>query len=64
MQAASIEGAALYMMHTSAATGVHAIAAARANGVPIYGETLHQYLLYNLKTTSGQTARSTTPIRR
>ena len=47
--AASIEGAALYMMHTSAATGVHAIAAARANGVPIYGETLHQYLLYNCR---------------
>jgi dihydropyrimidinase len=34
-------------MHTSAATGVKAIAAARANGVPIYGETLHQYLMYN-----------------
>jgi dihydropyrimidinase len=45
--AANIEGAALYMMHTSAATGVNAIAAARANGVPIYGETLHQYLMYN-----------------
>src|SRR5205807_676724 len=30
-----------------AATGVRAIATARANGVPIYGETLHQYLLYN-----------------
>src|SRR5215472_3772324 len=44
--AASVEGAALYMMHTSAATGVRAIAAARANGVPIYGETLHQYLMY------------------
>ncbi len=44
--AAAIEGAALYMMHTSAATGVRAIAAARANGVPIYGETLHQYLMY------------------
>ena len=44
--AANIEGAALYMMHTSAATGVRAIAAARANGVPIYGETLHQYLMY------------------
>jgi len=34
------------MMHTSAATGVAAIAAARAKGVPIYGETLHQYLMY------------------
>ena len=43
--AANIEGAALYMVHTSAATGVAAIAAARANGVPIYGETLHQYLM-------------------
>ena len=37
------------MMHTSAATGVRAIAAARANGVPIYGETLHQYLMYNCR---------------
>src|ERR1051325_7920750 len=45
--AANIEGAALYMMHTSAATGVRAIANARAAGVPIYGETLHQYLMYN-----------------
>ncbi|MGA8760101.1 MAG: amidohydrolase family protein [Stellaceae bacterium] len=45
--AANVEGAALYMMHTSAATGVRAIAAARTNGVPIYGETLHQYLLYS-----------------
>ncbi|HZB91992.1 MAG TPA: amidohydrolase family protein [Stellaceae bacterium] len=44
--AANIPGAALYMMHTSAATGVRAIAEARAKGVPIYGETLHQYLLY------------------
>ena len=44
--AANIEGAALYMMHTSAATRVAAIAAARAKGVPIYGETLHQYLMY------------------
>jgi hypothetical protein len=45
--ASNVEGAALYMMHTSAATGVRAIAAARANGVPIYGETLHQYLMYS-----------------
>jgi len=44
--AANIPGAALYMMHTSAATGVRAIAEARARGTPIYGETLHQYLLY------------------
>jgi dihydropyrimidinase len=45
--ACNVEGAALYMMHTSAATGVRAIAAARAQGFPIYGETLHQYLMYN-----------------
>jgi dihydropyrimidinase len=45
--AANIEGCSLYMLHTSAATGVRAIAAARAQGVPIYGETLHQYLMYN-----------------
>jgi dihydropyrimidinase len=45
--ARNIEGAALYMMHTSAATGVRAIAAARAEGAPIYGETLHQYLMYS-----------------
>jgi len=45
--ASNVEGAALYMMHTSAATGVAAIARARGQGVPIYGETLHQYLLYN-----------------
>jgi len=45
--AENIEGAALYMVHVSAATGVNAIAASRARGYPIYGETLHQYMLYN-----------------
>src|SRR4029077_7074068 len=44
--AENIEGAALYMVHVSAKTGVDAIDAARAKGVPIYGETLHQYLMY------------------
>ena len=37
----------MYMVHTSAKTGVAAMAAARARGFPVYGETLHQYLLYN-----------------
>ena len=41
-----VEGAALYMMHVSAATGVQAIAESRAKGFPIYGETLHQYALF------------------
>jgi len=45
--AANIPGSALYMLHTSAATGVRAIATARNDGVPIYGETLHQYLMYS-----------------
>jgi dihydropyrimidinase len=45
--AENVPGAALYMMHTSAATGVRAIAEARGRGAPIYGETLHQYLLYS-----------------
>ena len=44
--AENVEGAALYMVHVSAATGVAAIAASRARGFPIYGETLHQYMLY------------------
>jgi dihydropyrimidinase len=39
-------GATLYMMHTSAASGVSAIREARARGVSIYGESLHQYMLY------------------
>ena len=45
--AENVEGAALYMVHVSAATGVRAIAASRTKGFPIYGETLHQYMLYN-----------------
>ena len=55
--AENVEGAALYMVHVSAATGVAAIAASRARGFPIYGETLHQYLMYNAedyKKPSGQ----------
>jgi dihydropyrimidinase len=34
------------MMHVSAGTGVAAIREARAKGLPIYGESLHQYMLY------------------
>jgi len=45
--AESVPGTALYMMHVSAGTGVAAIADARAKGLPIYGETLHQYLNYS-----------------
>jgi dihydropyrimidinase len=45
--AENVEGSALYMMHVSAGTGVAAIRESRARGYPIYGETLHQYMLYN-----------------
>jgi len=38
-----VDGAALYMVHVSAAPGVEAIAEARADGLPVYGETLHHY---------------------
>lgn len=44
--AESVPGTALYMLHTSAASGVSAIREARAKGLPIYGESLHQYMLY------------------
>src|SRR5215510_12348355 len=45
--AESVPGTALYMMHVSAGTGVAAIAEARRKGLPVYGETLHQYLIYS-----------------
>src|ERR1044072_3293678 len=45
--AENVEGAALYMVHVSAATGVAALEASRAKGFPMYGETLHQNLMYN-----------------
>ena len=45
--AESVPGTALYMMHVSAGTGVAAIKEARAKGLPIYGETLHQYMLFS-----------------
>jgi dihydropyrimidinase len=44
--AEQVPGTALYMMHVSAASGVEAIRAARAKQLPIYGETLHQYIMY------------------
>jgi dihydropyrimidinase len=45
--AEKVPGTALYMMHVSAATGVSAIREARRRGVPVYGESLHQYMLYS-----------------
>ena len=45
--AESVPGTALYMMHVSAGTGVAAIKEARSKGLPIYGETLHQYMMFS-----------------
>ncbi len=45
--AETVPGTALYMMHVSAASGISAIREARGRGLPIYGETLHQYMLYS-----------------
>jgi dihydropyrimidinase len=44
--AKNVPGIALYFMHVSAANGVEALREARARGMPVYGETLHQYLMY------------------
>ena len=45
--AENVERAALYMMHTSARAGIEAVAQSRARGFPIYGETLHQYVMFS-----------------
>jgi dihydropyrimidinase len=37
------------MTHTSAKTGLDTIAAGRAKGVPMFGETLRQYLMYTVE---------------
>ncbi|MDB5905803.1 MAG: Dihydropyrimidinase [Betaproteobacteria bacterium] len=44
--ARNVPGIALYFMHVSAQSGVDAIREARAEGMPVYAETLHQYLMY------------------
>ncbi|HEX2829708.1 MAG TPA: amidohydrolase family protein [Burkholderiales bacterium] len=44
--ARNVPGIVLYFMHVSAKSGVDAIREARAQGRPVYGETLHQYLMY------------------
>lgn len=45
--AENVPGTALYMMHVSAGSGVQAVREARSRGVPVFGETLHQYLVFN-----------------
>ncbi|MDE0130773.1 MAG: amidohydrolase family protein [bacterium] len=40
-------GAPVYFVHVSARSGVEAIAEARADGRPVYGETLHNYCCFS-----------------
>jgi dihydropyrimidinase len=40
-------GAPVYFVHVSALQGINAIGEARAKGMPIYGETLHNYCCFN-----------------
>ena len=40
-------GAGVYFVHTSAKEGVDSIVEARGLGLPVYGETLHQYACFN-----------------
>jgi dihydropyrimidinase len=44
---AQATGAAVYFVHTSAREGVMTVAEARAAGLPVYAETLHQYACFN-----------------
>src|SRR5467141_3212053 len=47
IQLAAHTGAGVYFVHTSAKEGVEAVAEARAEGLPIYCETLHHYACFS-----------------
>ena len=47
LRVAEWTGAPVYFVHVSALTGVQAIQEARANGRPVYGETLHNYCCFS-----------------
>ena len=44
---AELKGSPVYFVHVSAREGVNAVREARAKGLPIYGETLHNYASFN-----------------
>ena len=46
----------VYFVHVSAGEGVRAVAEARAQGFPIYGETLHNYACFNAENYREDTA--------
>src|SRR5215470_6400424 len=41
-----VEGAAVYLVHVSSKVGTDAVAEARADGRPVYAETLHHYATF------------------
>jgi dihydropyrimidinase len=41
------KGAAIYFVHVSAREGVEAVGEARSRGMPVYGETLHNYACFS-----------------
>ena len=41
------QGTPVYFVHVSAKEGVEAISKARSRGLPVYGETLHNYACFN-----------------
>ena len=47
LRVAQWTGAAVYFVHVSAKEGVAAIREARGRGMPVYGETLHNYACFN-----------------
>ena len=47
LRVAEWTGAAVYFVHVSAREGVNAIREARGRGLPVYGETLHNYVSFN-----------------
>ena len=47
LRVAEWTGAAVYFVHVSAKEGVNSIREARGRGLPVYGETLHNYASFN-----------------
>jgi dihydropyrimidinase len=47
-------GSPLYVVHVSSAWGVEAIREAKASGMPVYGEVLHNYLVFSSDDYAGE----------
>ncbi len=57
IELAAIAGAALYVVHVSAAEAVEEIAMARARGAEVFGETCPQYLFLSVAALAGENGR-------